>query len=227
MTERPHRPPPLRKPKLAIVHPVPAIGDRLERLMEPHADVLPVARLAPTGLEVLLNLGPDVALIGGRFADETSALSLLRSALAVDPSLRIALVLTRSSVFAAEKAIEAGAVGTVDVSLDDAEVRRGICQLLAGRSYVPPAIFRALAPPLVLDNVRFDHRELAVLDALASGPFSTGSLADQLGLSTRQVQTTLTTLRLSLGVGSIAELVVLAGQVSSSASASAMSAAEL
>jgi len=211
---------------LGLAHPSSQVIERVERALEGLLPRLSPACTAKAALDLLLQDQPELALVGGRFDNGTSGLSILQSAAAIVPNLRIALLVSRASPFVAEKALEAGAVGLIDLSLGNDELHRAGQRLVSGRTYLPPAITRALAPPVELAALRLDHRENLVLDAIAHGRRSTRRMAAELDLSPRQVNTTLHALRLSLGLESWAELVLLADQVSTSASTSAMAAAD-
>lgn len=175
-------------------HPIVRLGIRQMISAQRDLEICAEADCAPEALRLARELKPDLALIDLSLA-QGPAFALLRELREAAAGLRILVLSMHDETLFAERALRAGARGYIMKQTAIDGLVGAIRQVASGRIYVSEKMTqRALerlgdptAGPINLLAALSD-RELEVFDLIGRGK-STASIAEQLGVSVKTVET--------------------------------------
>jgi two-component system, NarL family, invasion response regulator UvrY len=151
----------------------------------------------------------DVILLDLAFPDG-SGIEALRDILRVRPNARVLILTMHPEDQLALRMLKAGAVGYLTKETAPEELVKAIRQVLEGRTYLSPAMTKALAAgaaaaPGGLPHEQLSTREVAVMRLLAAGKHIK-AIATALGVSSKTVTTYRARLLKKMGMTTNAEL---------------------
>ena len=153
---------------------------------------------------------PDLCLLDLHLHDEEGLVSLARLR-EIAPAMAVVVVSASEDARAVHRSIEAGAMGFIPKSASPAELSDALQQALAGRTWLPPALSRQLAPgPAPVQPL--SPRQRQVLQALCRG-LPTKLIARELALSEYTVKEYIAAIFQALGVHNRTEAVVAASRL--------------
>ena len=208
-------PAPLAKLRVLIVddHPVTRQGMKALIDQQLNLEVGGEADSAARALELLSEVKPDLALVDVSLG-ATNGLELTRTLKERSPNLPILVVSMHDEMLFAERALRAGAMGYVMKQEAGEKVGTAIQHLLRGEIYLSPKLKDWMLHRMASrkgDGVVFaidtlSERERQVFELLGNG-FSTRQIAQQLGLSTKTIDSYREHLKLKFNLSSGADLV--------------------
>lgn len=149
---------------------------------------------------------PDLLVLDLRMPKMEGA-EVVRRVRAEFPDARIVILTTFDTDEDIERALKAGAKAYLLKDVAEGELLACLRAVLAGRTYVPPAVAAKLAERLTM--LKLTVREQSVLQLLAEG-LPNKTIADRLRISDATVKVHLTNLFQKLGVSSRTEAVAVA-----------------
>ncbi|MBI5384812.1 MAG: response regulator transcription factor [Verrucomicrobia bacterium] len=187
-------------------------GVRLLIGREPDLQVVGEAADARTALELTGRLHPDLVVLDLGLPDAHGT-DLARRILEHQPSARLIILSAQGDPDLLKEALEAGVSGYVLKANSSDELVRALRAVAAGRMYLCPELCstmltgykRLLETPNRPSPGDLSERERGVLRLLSEGR-TTKEIADELGLSTKTIETHRLRIMEKLGVHSVAEL---------------------
>ncbi len=198
--------------KILIVDDHPVVREGVRRILEeqvPGADVAGAA----TGQEALARLaenGWEAVLLDISLGSE-SGIDLLADIKALCPSVPVLVLTMHSEEQYARRVLKSGASGYVTKDTSRAVLVDALRTVVAGRTYISPALAERLASDLRSTTAGIAHdalspREFQVMRLLGSGRTVT-QIAEQLRLSDKTVSTYRSRVLEKLGLTTSAELI--------------------
>lgn len=180
---------------------------------EPGFTVVGEAGDAQGALECVRSIRPDLVVMDLQLPDE-NGLKCSQRILAELPGIKIMVLSGDPNLALVEQALGIGISGYVLKDEAAGELVRSVHTVMNGKVYLSPSAATALAaglkpgpapkPPSPLSTL--SERELTVLKLVVEG-LRNKEIADQLGVSTKSVETFRSRMMAKLGCGSTAELV--------------------
>lgn len=185
-------------------HPMVREGLRARLASVANLQVVAEAGDAAEALQALVASQPDVVLQDIAL-QQGNGIELIEQLLALRPGLRVLLYSMYDNPEYVQRALQAGASAYVLKSAPAAEILAAIDAVVAGGTFLSPAVsrrlFRNQAPRPLLSA-----RESEILSALARGA-SSKQIAKDLDLSVRTVETHRQSIKRKLGLEGQAELI--------------------
>lgn len=195
-------------------HPIVLDGIRALIAEDERLDLVGYALDGPTALRRAVDLRPDVAILDLSMPG-MSGIEVAKKLIAACPDCRVLLLTVHEDAAYLRQALETGAVGYVLKRSATEELNRGIHAVASGGVYLDPAIAsRALGSAArqipvrtdTLTGVELSSREIEVARLTAAG-YSTKTIAQQLNIGVKSVETYKTRYMNKLGFHSRVELV--------------------
>lgn len=195
-------------------HPIVLDGIRALIAEDERLDLIGYALDGPTALRRAVDLRPDVAVLDLSMPG-MSGIDVAKKLIAACPNCRVLLLTVHEDAAYLRQALETGAVGYVLKRSATAELNRGIHAVASGGFYLDPAIAsRALGSAArqipvrtdTLTGVELSSREIEVARLTAAG-YSTKTIAQQLNIGVKSVETYKTRYMNKLGFHSRVELI--------------------
>lgn len=195
-------------------HPIVLDGIRALIAEDERLDLVGYALDGPTALRRAVDLRPDVAILDLSMPG-MSGIDVAKKLIAACPDCRVLLLTVHEDAAYLRQALETGAVGYVLKRSATEELNRGIHAVASGGVYLDPAIAsRALGSAArqipvrtdTLTGVELSSREIEVARLTAAG-YSTKTIAQQLNIGVKSVETYKTRYMNKLGFHSRVELV--------------------
>ena len=195
--------------KLLLVddHPLVRDGVRMRLEAVPHFEVVGEAGDADAALQAARTLAPDLALmdIGMR---GMNGIALTEKFAEEFPEIAVLVLSMHDNLEYVRQVIRAGARGYVLKDAPASELVEAIDAVLAGRPFYSAQLAMRMAEQAVMPTPveALTPRERDILDGIAKG-YANKSIADELGLSVRTVESHRLNLKRKLGIEGQAELV--------------------
>lgn len=211
---KPSQPPERLRVFFADDHPIVLDGIRALIAEDERLDLVGYALDGPTALRRAVDLRPDVAILDLSMPG-MSGIDVAKKLIAACPNCRVLLLTVHEDAAYLRQALETGAVGYVLKRSATEELNRGIHAVASGGVYLDPAIAsRALGSAArqipvrtdTLTGVELSSREIEVARLTAAG-YSTKTIAQQLNIGVKSVETYKTRYMNKLGFHSRVELV--------------------
>ena len=210
--------PPLakRKQRLVLVDDHPIMREGFSQLVnnEPDLQVCGHAASAPSAMDLLDQLNPDLAIVDLSL-NGTSGIEFIKNIHARRPQQRMLVLSMHDEALHGERALRAGARGYVMKSEPTAEILNAIREVLRGEVYLSKRL-RSLVVERFLNGQngvsgtssveRLSDRELEVFQLIGNGR-KTRQIATQLHLSVKTVETYRAHIKEKLGLKDGMELV--------------------
>lgn len=198
---------------LADDHPIMLEG--LKALFERERD-MEIVGLAHTGREAVRlveKLVPDVVIMDVSMPD-LNGIEATRKLLALDPAVKVIALTIHSDARYAVEMIKAGAKGYILKQCAYEEIKRAVRSVVKGEGYLSPGITGSVLGALIGQGPEaksgvfssLSSREREILQMLAEGKTSR-SVAAQLNISIKTVDTHKANIMHKLGLNSVADLV--------------------
>jgi DNA-binding NarL/FixJ family response regulator len=200
--------------RLVIVddHPIVRLGIRQVIEAERDLEVCGEADSAPAALALVKQVQPELAVADLSLA-EGNGLELIRALRESLPGLSILVISVHDEMLYAERVLRAGARGYIMKREAITGLIGAIRTVLAGRVYLSEGMAQAVLERLGQKDTSPENplagltdRELEVFELIGRG-LSTASIARQLGLSIKTVETYRSNIRTKLNLKDAAELV--------------------
>ena len=177
-----------RRPRLLLADDHPLVVAGLTSLLEPSYDLVAVVA---DGHELLLRaqaLRPDV-IVADISMPRLSGFEVVTELKKLDPAFRVVVLTMHDEPGYARRALALGASAFVPKHAPPAELITAIQAVLAGETYISPAMTSALAVPPAEDDslAGLTPRQRTVLRLIGLG-CSVKAIAAELGISTRTVE---------------------------------------
>ena len=177
-----------RRPRLLLADDHPLVVAGLTSLLEPNYDLVAVVA---DGHELLLRaqaLRPDV-IVADISMPRLSGFEVVTELKKLDPAFRVVVLTMHDEPGYARRALALGASAFVPKHAPPAELITAIQAVLAGETYISPAMTSALAVPPAEDDslAGLTPRQRTVLRLIGLG-CSVKAIAGELGISTRTVE---------------------------------------
>jgi NarL family two-component system response regulator LiaR len=183
-------------------HPIFRVGLRviLEEPGTPALRVLGEAADAPTALDLVEHLVPDVLIVDlqlHRDTDCASGIGLIQATRALSPHTQVLVLTAFEETDRLIRALQAGANGYIfkTEQLDSAEIRRALQEVAAGGHFYGPQVMKRIHEMLTQEDAsaplprdQLTRREWEVL-ALIAADYSNQAIADTLVISIKTVKT--------------------------------------
>ena len=202
------------KAKIFLVDDHPLVREWLGNLIEKHPDlsVCGEAEDAPTALEAIAELQPDLAIIDLSLGN-SSGIDLIRSIRSSFPDVAMIVLSMHDERVYAERAIRAGARGYVMKRESTKKIIDAIHQVLKGNLYLSKEMTELLVEKLIssdpgnvgLPLAQLSDRELEVFKLIGQG-YEINEIAKVLNVNNKTVHTYSTRIREKLKLESSAEL---------------------
>ncbi len=206
-----------RRPTLILADDHPLMLSALRKLLEPGCEVVATAADGRELLAAAERLRPDLVVVDVSMPgmDGVEAARWLQ---AVAPGVRVLFLSIHDEPSFVRGAVAAGAWGYLTKTAAPEEIERAVQEVLAGRSYVSPAVARAALLPAPGPDAwqpeagePLTRRELEILRLLAEG-LGNREMARRLGVAVATVRTHLSSLYGKLQLKSRVELALYAAQ---------------
>jgi DNA-binding NarL/FixJ family response regulator len=194
-------------------HPLTRRGIRALIEEEPSYEVCAEADNAPQALEMVRKCSPDLTIVDISL-QSTNGIELTKGLRAQSPQMHVLVVSMHDEELYAERALRAGAVGYLMKHEACDRILVALDRILKGEIYLSDRLkekmlhrfvsHRAEKPTSVIDTL--SDREMEVLQLIGNG-YGTRSIADQLKLSVKTIDSYREHLKLKLSLKSGAELV--------------------
>jgi DNA-binding NarL/FixJ family response regulator len=203
-----------RTTRILIVddHPIVRLGIRQMLAAEADLDVCGEAESAEVARQLVDSVRPDLAIVDLSLAEGTG-LDLIRSLRESVPALPVLVLSMHDEALFAERVLRAGARGYIMKREAITGLVGAIRQVLAGRIYVSEGMAQTVLErlgrePLVSDNplASLTDRELEVFDLIGRGQ-STGTIAEQLGVSIKTIETYRSNIKTKLNLKDATDLI--------------------
>lgn len=186
----------------------PLVREGLEQLIiqAPDLSVCGYAEESGPAYEAIVRIHPEIVIVDLALRGE-SGLDLIKRIQALPQPPRILVLSMHDEAFYAERALRAGALGYVMKRESPGKVIDAIRQVLAGRLFVSEAITsevmgKFVGAPKVRDEPlveRLSDREMEIFQRMGNGQ-RTRSIADELHISLKTVQTHCMHIKEKLGI---------------------------
>lgn len=203
-----------RRTRILVVedHPIVRLGIRQLLTAEPDLAVCGEADSVGTGMRLVTSTGPDLVILDLSLS-EGNGLDLIRSLRTTAPALPILVLSMHDEALFAERVLRAGARGYIMKREAITGLVGAIRQVLAGRIHVSEGAAQAVLGRVGQVDAAAEHplanltdRELEVFDLIGRG-LSTSAIAEQLGVSTKTVETYRSGIKTKLNLKSATDLV--------------------
>jgi DNA-binding NarL/FixJ family response regulator len=175
-------------------HPIVRLGICQMLAAEPDMEVCGEAETADAAKQLAASARPDLAIVDLSLAEGTG-LELIRALRETMPHVRILVLSMHDETLFAERALRAGARGYLMKREAITGLVAAIRRVLSGRIYVSEGMAQVVLERLGGDGAPADNplagltdREIEVFELIGRG-LSTGSIAEQLGVSIKTVET--------------------------------------
>ncbi len=201
------------KRQIFLVDDHPVLRDGLRRLLdaEPDLQVCGEAENARKAYEGIKAASPELALVDISLPGP-SGIELIKGLKARFPALRLLMLSMHDEVLYAERALRAGAKGYVMKQAPTDQLLTAIRRVLKGEIYLSQSVSGQLLGAFVSQKPspgpllkKLSDREFEIVRLLGNG-FTTSEIAQQLGISTKTVETHRGNLRRKLNLRSGSEL---------------------
>jgi DNA-binding NarL/FixJ family response regulator len=205
---------PERRRRLAIIddHPIVRLGIRHMIEAEPDLEICGEADCAQAALALVRHAEPELAVVDLSLAAGTG-LELVRALRESHPALSILVLSMHDETLYAERVLRAGARGYIMKREAITGLVGAIRTVLAGRVYVSEAMTQAFLERLGQRDgppgeplASLTNRELDVLELIGHG-LTTATIARQLRVSTKTIETYRSNIRTKLNLKDAADLV--------------------
>jgi DNA-binding NarL/FixJ family response regulator len=205
---------PRRVTRILIVddHPIVRLGIRQMLAGESDLEVCGEAESGETARQMIRSADPDLLIVDLSLAEGTG-LDLIRSLRESPPMLPVLVLSMHDEALFAERVLRAGARGYIMKREAITGLVGAIRQVLAGRIYVSEGMAQAVLERIGHEAAPADNplagltdRELEVFDLLGRGQ-STASIAEQLGVSPKTIETYRSNIRTKLNLKDATELI--------------------
>jgi DNA-binding NarL/FixJ family response regulator len=193
-------------------HPIVRLGIRQMFAVEPDLEVCGEADSADAAKRLVTSARPDLAIVDLSLAEGTG-LDLIRSLRESVPSLPVLVLSMHDEALFAERVLRAGARGYIMKREAITGLVGAVRQVLSGRIYVSEGMAQAVLERLGHEAAAPDDplahltdRELEVFDLIGRGQ-STGSIAEQLGVSIKTVETYRSNIKTKLNLKDATDLI--------------------
>lgn len=203
-----------RPTRILIVddHPIVRLGIRQMLAAESDLEVCGEAESTEAARQLVRTTHPDLAIVDLSLAGGTG-LDLIRFLRESMPALPVLVLSMHDEALFAERVLRAGARGYIMKREAITGLVGAIRQVLAGRIYVSEGMAQAVLERLGRDAVAPDNplagltdRELEVFDLIGRGQ-STGTIAEQLGVSVKTVETYRSNIKTKLNLKDATDLI--------------------
>jgi DNA-binding NarL/FixJ family response regulator len=193
-------------------HPIVRLGVRQMLAAELDMEVCGEAESADAAKELTISARPDLVIIDLSLA-QGSGLELVRSLQELVPTLPLLILSMHDEALFAERVLRAGARGYIMKRQAITGLVAAIRQVLAGRIYVSDGIAQTVLERLGHEGAAPDNplakltdRELEVFDLIGRG-LSTGTIAEQIGVSIKTIETYRSNIKTKLNLKDATELI--------------------
>ena len=193
-------------------HPIVRLGVRQMLAAELDMEVCGEAESADAAKELAVSARPDLVIIDLSLA-QGSGLDLVRSLQELVPTLPLLILSMHDEALFAERVLRAGARGYIMKRQAITGLVAAIRQVLAGRIYVSEGIAQAVLERLGHEGAtpgnplaKLTDRELEVFDLIGRG-LSTGTIAEQVGVSIKTIETYRSNINTKLNLKDATELI--------------------
>ena len=193
-------------------HPIVRLGIRQMISAEPDLEICAEAESAAAALDWAKRQTPDLALVDLSLAQGTG-LDLLRSLRELAPGVLILVLSMHDETLFAERVLRAGARGYIMKREAITGLIVAIRQVLSGRVYLSENMAQSVLERLAHDSpasekpvANLTDRELEVLDLIGRG-LSTASIAEQLRVSVKTIETYRSNIKTKLNLKDAADLI--------------------
>ncbi len=213
--------PPVKEDKLAAKfriflvddHPITRQGVAALINQERNLTVCGEADSAPKALEAITKTKPDLAIVDISLKT-TSGIELIKNLKALDPKLPVLVMSMHDESLYAERALRAGAQGSIMKQEASEKVLTAIQRVLEGELYLSDSMKEKMLHRMVnskkeeagFSTDRLSDREMEVFQLIGNG-FSTRQIASQLNLSVKTIDSYREHLKLKLSLEKGADLV--------------------
>ena len=202
-------------PRILLVddHPLFRLGMRMLIEQKSSFEVCAEAENAPQAVELVRQLAPDLAIIDITLRS-TNGIELTKSLRAQAPNMRVLVISMHDEEVYAERALRAGAMGYLMKLEAGEKIITAVERIMAGDIYVSDRLKEKMlrcflnqsAEKVVSLADTLSDRELEVLDLIGNG-YSTRTIAEQLNLSAKTIDSYREHLKLKLNLKNSGELV--------------------
>jgi len=206
----------LQNKTILIVDDHPVLREGLRGLLEQQGDFAICGEIGTVegALQLVRDTAPDAMIVDISLGKE-SGLELIQRARALLPTLAILVLSMHDEMVYAERALRNGAGGYVMKQEATTQVVAALRCVLDGRMFVSPAVTERLLNTLARPTStrpnysvdRLTNRELEVFRLIGTGVTS-ASIANNLHISRKTVETHRTRIKEKLGASTAAELVI-------------------
>jgi len=193
--------------RLFLVDDHPTLREGLRLVLQHHGfEVCGEAGDSSPALAAILDSAPDLVMVDLSLGEE-SGLVLLRSLADRFPTVPLLVYSMHADAFHVGQALAAGASGYVTKREASEHLVRAVEELLAGRSWVSPAVQAILddGSAAARKDEPLSPRELTIYSLLAQG-YGTPAIADRLGVSRRTVESYFARILAKLGLSGMEAL---------------------
>jgi DNA-binding NarL/FixJ family response regulator len=196
-------------------HPIVRLGIRQMLAAERDLEVCGEAESADAAKQLIVGAHPDLAIIDLSLAEGTG-LDLIRSLRESMPTLPVLVLSMHDEALFAERVLRAGARGYIMKREAITGLVGAVRQVLSGRIYVSDGMAQTVLERLGPEAAAPDNplasltdRELEVFDLIGRGQ-STGTIAEQLGVSIKTIETYRSNIKTKLNLKDATDLIRLA-----------------
>jgi DNA-binding NarL/FixJ family response regulator len=201
-----------KKSRVFLVEDHPVFRDGMAKLLnaEPDLTVCGEAGDAKHGLEAIVKLKPDIALVDLGLPGK-SGLDLIKEVRALKVPIKFLVVSMFDESLYAQRVLRAGGDGYIMKQEDPQEIVQAIRDVLAGHIYVSEDVFSENSSRQKTENKTgaldlLTDSELEVLELLGQGK-SAPEISEQLGLTRPEVNTHTNSIRRKLKLESVNALI--------------------
>jgi DNA-binding NarL/FixJ family response regulator len=205
---------PRSRTRILIVddHPIVRLGIRQMLAAERDLEVCGEAASPEAARQLIKSARPDLAIVDLSLAEGTG-LDLIRSLRESLPTLPVLILSMHDEALFAERVLRAGARGYIMKREAITGLVGAIRQVLTGRVYVSEGMAQAVLErlghePAAPDNplASLTDRELEVFDLIGRGQ-NTGTIAEQLGVSIKTIETYRSNIKTKLNLKDATDLI--------------------
>ncbi|GAA4468721.1 response regulator transcription factor [Novipirellula rosea] len=185
---------------------------------EPTLEVCGMASTEQEGLQMLREQQPDLAIIDLSL-DEGDGLDLIKSAMSINPEIKILVISAHDENLYAHRVLAAGALGFINKRRAPEKLIDGIQAILRGNFFFSEEVTKTLIrgrvgnhrtlAPVGIDSLT--NRELQVLEHVGKGQ-CTRQIADAMYLSAKTIERHKENIKQKLGIENATQLVQRATQ---------------
>jgi DNA-binding NarL/FixJ family response regulator len=193
-------------------HPIVRLGIRQMLAAERDLEVCGEAESADAARKLITSARPDLVIVDLSLAEGTG-LDLIRSLRESVPTLPVLVLSMHDEALFAERVLRAGARGYIMKREAITGLVDALRQVLTGRIYVSETMAQAVLERLGQEDTASDNplasltdRELEVFDLIGRGQ-STGTIAEQLGVSIKTIETYRSNIKTKLNLKDATDLI--------------------